>query len=50
MLIQLAKSDTQVLECFSTMSQLRPHLEQEKFLAQFHRQKKWVSTCFCQSK
>lgn len=39
MLIQLAKSDTQVLECFSTMSQLRPHLEQEKFLAQFHRQK-----------
>ena len=38
MLIQLAKSDTQVLKCFSTLSQLRPHLAQEKFLAQFHRQ------------
>lgn len=39
MLIQLAESDAQVLECFSTLSQLYPHLEQEKFLAQFHRQK-----------
>ncbi|NJR39044.1 MAG: hypothetical protein HC781_09680 [Leptolyngbyaceae cyanobacterium CSU_1_4] len=39
MLIQLAESDAQVLECFSTLSQLRPHLEQEKFLAQFYRQK-----------
>jgi GNAT superfamily N-acetyltransferase len=38
-LIQLAESDTQVLECFSTLSQLRPHLEQEKFSAQCHRQK-----------
>jgi GNAT superfamily N-acetyltransferase len=38
-LIQLAESNTQVLECFPTLSQLRPHLEQEKFLAQFHRQK-----------
>lgn len=39
MLIQLAESDTQVLGCFSTLSQLRPHLEQEKFLAQLQRQK-----------
>jgi GNAT superfamily N-acetyltransferase len=39
MLIQLTESDPQILECFSTLSQLRPHLEQEKFLAQFHRQK-----------
>ncbi len=39
MLIQLAESDTQILECFPTLSQLRPHLEQDKFLAQFHRQK-----------
>jgi GNAT superfamily N-acetyltransferase len=39
MLIQLAESDAQILECFSTLSQLRPHIEQEKFLAQFHRQK-----------
>ncbi len=38
MLIQLAESDTQILECFSTLSQLRPHLEQENFLAQVHRQ------------
>jgi len=37
-LIQLAESDAQVLECFSTLSQLRPHLKQENFLAQFHRQ------------
>lgn len=40
MLIQLAESDTQILECFPTLSQLRPHLEQDKFLAQFHRQKR----------
>ena len=39
MSIQLAESDAQILECFSTLSQLYPHLEQEKFLAQFHRQK-----------
>jgi GNAT superfamily N-acetyltransferase len=37
-LIQLAESDAQILECFSTLSQLRPHLEQENFLAQVHRQ------------
>ncbi len=38
MLIQLAESDAQILECFSILSQLYSHLEQEKFLAQFHRQ------------
>lgn len=38
MLIQLAKSDAQILSCFPTLSQLRPHLEQKDFLAQVHRQ------------
>jgi len=37
-LIQLAQSDAQILECFSTLSQLRPHIQQESFLAQVHRQ------------
>jgi GNAT superfamily N-acetyltransferase len=39
MLIQLAESDAQILECFSTLSQLRPHIKREKFVAQVHRQK-----------
>ncbi|MCY7286655.1 MAG: GNAT family N-acetyltransferase, partial [Cyanobacteria bacterium CAN_BIN43] len=38
MLIQLAKSDAQILSCFPTLYQLRPHLEQKDFLAQVHRQ------------
>jgi GNAT superfamily N-acetyltransferase len=38
MLIQLAETDEQVLGCFATLSQLRPHLEREKFLDQVHRQ------------
>jgi GNAT superfamily N-acetyltransferase len=40
MSIQLAESDTQILSCFPTLSQLRPHLEQDKFLDQVHRQQK----------
>jgi GNAT superfamily N-acetyltransferase len=40
MSIQLAESDTQVLSCFPTLSQLRPHLDLEKFLEQVHRQQK----------
>lgn len=38
MLVQLAESDLQILECFPTMSQLRPHLKQENFLEQVRRQ------------
>ena len=38
MLIQLAQSDAEILECFSTLSQLRPHLKKEDFLEQVHRQ------------
>jgi GNAT superfamily N-acetyltransferase len=40
MSIQLAESDTQILSCFPTLSQLRPHLEQDQFLDQVHRQQK----------
>jgi GNAT superfamily N-acetyltransferase len=38
MLVRLTESDAQILECFSTLSQLRPHLQQETFLEQVHRQ------------
>jgi GNAT superfamily N-acetyltransferase len=38
MSIQLAESDTQILSCFSTLSQLRPHLELASFLEQVRRQ------------
>ncbi|MGD1874020.1 MAG: GNAT family N-acetyltransferase [Mastigocoleus sp.] len=38
MLVQLAESDAQILECFSTLSQLRPHIKQKTFLEQIHRQ------------
>ncbi|HTL89787.1 MAG TPA: GNAT family N-acetyltransferase [Leptolyngbya sp.] len=38
MLIQLAESDSQILKCFSTLSQLRPQLQQETFLDQVRRQ------------
>ncbi len=38
MLVQLAKSDAQILQCFATLSQLRLHLKQETFLEQIHRQ------------
>jgi GNAT superfamily N-acetyltransferase len=40
MLIQLAESDVQILECFPVLTQLRPHLKQENFLEQVQRQKK----------
>jgi GNAT superfamily N-acetyltransferase len=38
MSIQLAESDTQILSCFPTLSQLRPHLELDQFLEQVRRQ------------
>jgi GNAT superfamily N-acetyltransferase len=38
MLIQLAESDSQILECFPILAQLRPHLIQENFLEQVQRQ------------
>jgi GNAT superfamily N-acetyltransferase len=37
-MVQLAESDVQILKCFSTLSQLRPHLKQETFLEQVRRQ------------
>ncbi|MEL7243633.1 MAG: GNAT family N-acetyltransferase [Cyanobacteria bacterium J06573_2] len=40
MLVNLAESDQQILECFSTMFQLRPHLKQENFVEQVRRQEK----------
>ncbi|MEO0839925.1 MAG: GNAT family N-acetyltransferase [Cyanobacteria bacterium J06643_5] len=40
MLVELAESDVQILECFSTMFQLRPHLKQENFVEQVRRQEK----------
>ncbi|MBN3959888.1 GNAT family N-acetyltransferase [Nostoc sp. NMS8] len=36
--IQLAKSDFQILGCFAVISQLRPHLEQTKFVEQVRYQ------------
>jgi hypothetical protein len=38
MSIQLAESDAQILSCFPTLSQLRPHLELDQFLDQVRRQ------------
>jgi GNAT superfamily N-acetyltransferase len=36
--VQIAESDAQILKCFPTLLQLRPHLQQETFLEQVHRQ------------
>lgn len=36
--IQLAISETQILQCFDVLNQLRPHLERVEFLAQVQRQ------------
>jgi len=38
--IQLAESDIQILSCFPVMSQLRPHLEEDKFIEQVRYQMK----------
>ncbi len=38
MSIQLATSNAQILDCFSILTQLRPRLQQENFLAQVQRQ------------
>ncbi len=38
--IQLAESDFKILGCFPVMSQLRPHLEQAKFIEQVRYQMK----------
>ncbi|MCC5663556.1 GNAT family N-acetyltransferase [Nostoc sp. CHAB 5784] len=38
MSIQLAESDFQILGCFPVISQLRPHLEQAKFVEQVRYQ------------
>ncbi|MCC5602400.1 GNAT family N-acetyltransferase [Nostoc favosum] len=40
MSIQLAESDFQILGCFPVISQLRPHLEQDKFVEQVRYQMK----------
>ncbi|WP_244918220.1 GNAT family N-acetyltransferase [Nostoc linckia] len=40
MSIQLAESDIQILSCFPVMSQLRPHLEEDKFIEQVRYQMK----------
>ncbi|MEH2041739.1 GNAT family N-acetyltransferase [Nostoc sp.] len=40
MSIQLAESDFQILGCFPVISQLRPHLEQTKFVEQVRYQMK----------
>ncbi|MDZ8259522.1 GNAT family N-acetyltransferase [Nostoc sp. ChiQUE01b] len=40
MLIKLAESDFQILGCFPVISQLRPHLEQTKFVEQVRYQMK----------
>ncbi|MCC5656462.1 GNAT family N-acetyltransferase [Nostoc sp. XA010] len=40
MSIQLAESDFQILGCFPVISQLRPQLEQDKFLEQVRYQMK----------
>ncbi|WP_414571566.1 GNAT family N-acetyltransferase [Nostoc sp. CCY 9925] len=40
MSIQLAESDFQILGCFSVMSQLRPHLQEAKFIEQVRYQMK----------
>ena len=38
MVVNLAESDEQIIECFSTISQLRPHLKKENFAEQVRRQ------------
>jgi GNAT superfamily N-acetyltransferase len=38
MLIKLTESDSQILDCFPVLVQLRTHLKQENFLEQVHRQ------------
>lgn len=38
MIIQLAESDEQILNCFSTMSQLRPHLQRNEFVDRIRQQ------------
>ncbi|MEH1839391.1 MAG: hypothetical protein V7L20_11600 [Nostoc sp.] len=40
MSIQLAESDFKILGCFPVISQLRPHLEQAKFVEQVRNQMK----------
>jgi GNAT superfamily N-acetyltransferase len=40
MSIQLAESDFKILGCFPVMSQLRPHIEQAKFIEQVRYQMK----------
>ncbi|MFN6500043.1 MAG: GNAT family N-acetyltransferase [Nostoc sp. DedQUE01] len=40
MSIQLAESDFQILGCFYVMSQLRPHLQEAKFIEQVRYQMK----------
>ncbi len=44
MLIQLAESDAQILGCFSTLVQLRPHLESGDFVDRVRRQ---MQTGYC---
>ncbi|AFY56086.1 acetyltransferase (GNAT) family protein [Rivularia sp. PCC 7116] len=40
MLVNLAESDEQILECFPTIFQLRPHLNKDNFVEQVRRQQK----------
>ncbi|MFN6558491.1 MAG: GNAT family N-acetyltransferase [Nostoc sp. ChiSLP01] len=40
MSIKLAESDIQILGCFPVMSQLRPHLDEDKFIEQVRYQMK----------
>lgn len=38
--IKVAKSDDEVLACFSVMAQLRPHLVRDEFVAQVRKQER----------
>ena len=38
MLVNLAESDAQILDCFPTVFQLRPHLKKENFVEKVRRQ------------
>jgi len=40
MKIKIAKNDSEIIRCFETMSQLRPHLKKENFLSQIRKQEK----------
>jgi len=40
MRIRLAKTDEDILSCFSVMRQLRPHLTRDEFVARVRRQEK----------